>query len=241
MILGVVGAGLVCAVGIAAGTAMGQTAPAAASAKEEQAATLVKMTALRDEYVSQLKADGFVCSIAAPKIAVEDVPSMGQYDDQTNTLRTTDWTLLNPQERAFMRHLAGPDAQEPEMRVVFEKAAHQWIFVHELGHWWQACRGYMPTHTHYQVESGANRIALAYWRERDPSVETLMARLFHQVLDTMPSPVPAGETVEAFFDKNYESLGPSPTYPWFQSRMNVTLEDERPKPSLRQTLADTKP
>jgi hypothetical protein len=220
---------------------MGQTAPAAASAKEEQAATLVKMTVLRDEYVARLKADGFVCPIAAPKIVVEDVPSMGQYDDETNTLRTTDWTLLNPQERAFMRHLAGPDAQEPEMRAVFEKAAHQWIFVHELGHWWQACRGYTPTHTHYQVESGANRIALAYWRERDPSVETLMARLFHQVIDTMPSPVPAGETVEAFFDKNYESLGPSPSYPWFQSRMNVTLEDERPKPSLRQALADTKP
>ena len=234
--LGLLGAASGCTRGA---TAQGVAAPS--TANEAQAATLVKMTALRDQYVGQLKTDGFTCPIPAPKILVEDVPSMGQYDDETNTLRTTDWTLLNPQEKAFMRHLAGPDAREPEMRAVFEKAAHQWIFVHELGHWWQACRGYTPTHTHYQVESGANRIALAYWRERDPSVETLMARLFHQVLDTMPSPVPAGEPVEVFFNRNYETLGSSPTYPWFQSRMNATLEEEMPKPSLQQALAETKP
>ncbi len=215
--------------------------PGAQSGVGERATTLARVTALRDRFVAQLKMDGFTCPIAPPKILVEDVPSMGQYDDETNTLRTADWTLLNPGEKAFMRQLAGPDASEAEMRVVFEKAAHQWIFMHELGHWWQACRGFTLTHSHYAVESGANRMALAYWRENDPSVVTLMMRLFHQVLDHTPSPVPAGESVETFFDKNYETLGPSPSYPWFQSQMNVTLEGEMPVPSLKKVLAETKP
>ncbi len=215
--------------------------PDAQSGVQERAMTLARAMGLRDRFVAQIKADGFTCPIAPPKILVEDVPSMGQYNDEANTLRTADWTLLNPGEHAFMAKLAGPGASEAEVRAVFEKAAHQWIFMHELGHWWQACRGYTPTHSHWEVESGANRLALAYWRENDPSVVALMMRLFHQVLDGAPSPVPTGETVEAFFDKNYETLGPSPAYPWFQSRMNVTLEEETPVPSLKRVLAETRP
>ena len=204
------------------------------------AATRVKMTALRDQFVAVLKADGFACPIAVPKILVADVPSLGQYNEETNTLRTADFTMLNPQERTFMQHLAGPGATEAQMRVVFEKAAHQWIFVHELGHWWQACRGVTSANTApWQVESGANRISLAYWRKKDPSVTELMIRLFHQVLDTMPSPVPAEESVEGYFNKNYEQLGPSPVYPWFQSKMNAMLWEETPAPGLKQVLAET--
>ncbi len=224
-----------------AGCARAQQAGAVAVASPTSVeATRVKMTALRDQYVAQLKADGFTCPIAPPKILVEDVPSLGQYQDETNTLRTSDFSLLNPQERAFMESLAGPGASEAEMRVVFEKAAHQWIFVHEFGHWWQACQGFIPTHSHYQVESGANRIAMAYWREKDPSVVALMMRLFRQVLAQMPSPVPAGQTVEGYFNANYETLGPSPTYPWFQSQMNAALWNEKPEPSLKQAWAETR-
>jgi hypothetical protein len=53
--------------------------------------------------------------------------------------------------------------------------------------------------------------------------------------------VPEGQDVETYFDANYQKLGPSPAYPWFQSRMCVTAIDERPEPSFAQALEATKP
>jgi hypothetical protein len=226
--------------GVAVGTAVFAQAPLSPSQEAGRAETLKKSIALRDAFIQRIHAAGFTCPIAAPTIVVEDVPSFGQYLDESNTLRTSEWTLLRPEERAFFAQLAGPGADDAAVRAVFEKAAHGWIFIHELGHWWQACRDFTAHHAHYQVEYGANRIALAYWRETDPAIVTLMMSLFHGVLDHAPSPVPAGQDVETYFDKNYETLGPSPAYPWFQSRMGVTLEEEKPAPTLAAVLAETK-
>lgn len=230
---------------LASALTMGAQEPAApvvdqARIDASKAATLAKMTGVRDRVIEKIHAAGFTCPIAPPTIVVEDVPSFGQYSDETNTLRTTDWTVLNAHERTFMYQLAGPGADEATARALFEKAAHGWIFVHELGHWWQACRGYIATHSHYEVESGANRISMAYWRETDPSVVTLMMGLFNGILEHQPSPVPAGQNVEDYFNANYEQLGPTPLYPWFQAKMSVTVETEKPVPTFAVVLAAVK-
>jgi hypothetical protein len=119
---------------------------------------------------------------------------------------------------------------------VFEQAAHGWILVHELGHWWQACRSVSSSSGPYQVEFGADRISLAYWREVDPAIVATMMPIFQSVLANAPNQVPAGEKVEAYFDKHYQELGPSPAYPWFQSHMNVSAYEEKPAPTFAQTL-----
>ena len=109
----------------------------AAPAQEVHAATdatLVEMTALRDSFVKRVQAAGFTCPIAVPRIVVEDVPSFGQYNAETNTLRTSDWTVLSPQEHGLFVQLAGPGADEAKVRGLFEVAAHRWIVIHELGH-----------------------------------------------------------------------------------------------------------
>ena len=212
-----------------------QTAPSGAH-DAEVAATLAKATAVRDAFVAHIHANGFSCPIPVPTILVEDVPSFGQYDNKANIIRTSDWTLLNPQERAFFFQLAGPGAKEADVRTTFDKATHGWIFIHELGHWWQACRNVNSNSGPYQVEFGADRISLAYWREVDPSVVDTMMPLFRSVLDHSPNPVPAGEDVEAYFNKHYQELGPSPAYPWFQSRMNVAAYEEKPAPTFAQAL-----
>jgi hypothetical protein len=200
------------------------------------ATTLAKATAVREAFVAHIHADGFSCPIPAPTILVEDVPSFGQYDNKTNVIRTSDWTLLNPQERAFFFQLAGPGAKETDVRTTFDKATHGWIFIHELGHWWQACRNVNSNSGPYQVEFGADRISLAYWREVDPSVVDTMMPIFRSVFGHSPNPVPAGEDVETYFNKHYQELGPSPAYPWFQSRMNVAAYEEKPAPTFAQAL-----
>ena len=216
--------------------ALAQT-PASSAPAAGTVATQTKATALRDAFTARVRAAGFTCSISVPTIVVEDVPSFGQYQPETNVLRTSDWSLLRPEEKALFVHLAGPGKEEADARDLFEVAAHQWIFIHELGHWWQACSGGNAGRSHYQVEYGANRISLAYWREVSPKVAETMKPVFQGVVDHAPSPVPSGQSVEEYFNANYETLGPSPAYPWFMSRMNVAAFEEKPVPTFAAALA----
>jgi len=203
--------------------------------------TRVKMTALRDSFVLSVKDAGFTCPIAVPSVLVEDVPSFGSYDDATNTLRTSAWSLLKPEESQMFYHFMGPNATEEIARKEFEDGVHHWVIVHELGHWFQACRGITEkTSKPYAIEFGADRIAAAYWNEHDPGVIAHQRPVFEAILHNFPNPVPKGASVEPFFNDHYQELGPTPGYLWFQSRMCLTAFDEKPAPSLKRALAETR-
>ncbi len=213
-------------------SALGQKAPG------DTAATLAEVTAIRDAFIAHIQATGRSCPIAAPRILVEDVPSYGQYDDEKNTLRTSDWSLLSLQEKDFAHRIAPPGADEVSVRATFQDVAHRWIFIHEMGHWWQACQkadlasGRKP----YAIEYEADRIAMAYWNEIDPVMSSKIVAIAQSVLDHAPNPIPEGQAIESYFNANYEALGPTPAYPWFQAQMIVTSGKERPKPKFAQAL-----
>jgi hypothetical protein len=220
---------------------LGQANAQAAPNDARQASTLVRLTALRDTFIARIKSDGFSCPIVPPTIVVDHVPSFGNYDDAANVLHTANWIELSPEERGLFFQLAGPHADEGAAHAAFEEAAHRWIFVHELGHWWQACRHANISHSKYQIEYGANRIALAYWREADPGFAIRMLSTFHGYVDHVPSPVPPGQATESYFNDHYEQLGPTPDYRWYQSHMIVTASQERPSPSFATALTETRP
>lgn len=205
------------------------------------AATRVQMTSLRDAFVKATVEAGFACPIAPPTILVVDVPSLGDYDPQSNTLKTPAWEQLTDGERGLFYRLLGPGTTEAAARGEFETGAHHWVFVHEMGHWWQACRGVVNRDNHYATEFGANRIATAYWQERDPLVIAHQRTVFEGLLKRSPSPVGVGQDAETYFDANYEQLGPTPSYIWFQARMCITAFDEKPIPTLAEALKQTKP
>jgi hypothetical protein len=207
--------------------------------KAERDATLVKVTALRDKFIERIHSAGLTCPIPPPTIVVDHIPSFGNYQDETNTLHTSDWFLLNDEERALFFHLAGPGSDEAAAHANFENGVHRWVFSHELGHWWQACRKAIKDRPPYEVEFGANRIALAYWRETSPVFAEKLTAMFQGLLTNLPDPVPPGKAVEKYFNDNYEKLGPTPSYRWFQSRMIVTASEEQPPPSFAQVLAST--
>ena len=225
---------------LAVTAAMPSDAQTAASKPEdvEVAAVLSRVTAVQAAFVERVHAAGFTCPIAVPKILVEDIPSFGNYDEKTNIVHTSAWVLLKPEEKTLFLQLAGPGGNEASAREIFEAAAHGWIFVHEMGHWWQACTKTSAKLLPYPMEYGADRISLAYWREADPKVVATMMPIFQGVIDHGPNPVPAGEDVEAYFNKHYEELGPSPAYPWFQSRMNIAAYEEKPAPTFAQVLRE---
>jgi hypothetical protein len=199
------------------------------------------MTKLRDDFVKATADVGFTCPIAPPTISVVDIPSYGNYDPQTNTLETPAWEQLSEAERGRFFRLLGPGTTEAAAREEFETGAHHWVFIHEMGHWWQACRGVVDRGKHYAIEFGANRIAAAYWKDHDPQVVAHQRAVFEGILKRHPNPVGDAQNIEAYFDANYEKLGPTPAYIWFQARMCVAALDEQPLPSFAQALKQTTP
>ena len=193
-------------------------------------AEIVGATKLRDAFIGAVRANGLSCSLAAPRIELINKRSFGQYDDERNTVRTSDWTTLKPTEVRFFKSVAGDGASEVADRELFEAYAHRWTFVHEMAHWWQACQVTRPTPSLYQIETDANRIALAYWREADPQIVGTMRAAFRTILVTYPSPVPASEVAGDYFNRNDErlSLSSSLGYQWFQATMFRCLDVETP-------------
>lgn len=230
------------------GAAVGAQAPPSYDAKmiavAKTAATLELMERL-NAFVKATTASGLTCAIAPPKLVIEDVPSYGSYDPDTNALRSSLWELLQPKERGIFFRMAaaaqgpGPEPDEAAARREFETGVHHWVFVHELGHWWQACRKVNDGRKPYAFEYEADRIAAAYWREHDPAVAHHMDEGFQVIVAHSPNPVPPGQETAKYFNDNYEKLGPTPAYIWFQSQMCVTAFAEKPAPSFLQTLHET--
>lgn len=138
----------------ACGVVQAQTpaSPQAAPDPAVIASTMQQLTTLRDAFAQKAKSIQPACALAPPTIKIKNVPSYGNYVPETNTLETSAWWLLDPERRAFFLQLAGKDADENAARRVFENGTHRWFFVHEMGHWWQACTESMAGAKHYQAE-----------------------------------------------------------------------------------------
>lgn len=207
--------------------------PAVNSASNE--AELAKLVALQKDFIETIKADGFQPSLAPPTIVLDNPPSYGEYEDEKNVLHIAVWSALSPEQQARFTRLAGLLGSGKTGEEVFDDGVHRWVFVHELGHWWQACQR-NTGENHYSVEYGANRIAAAYWRVKDPVFMERTEKKMTTVIATMPQPVPTGQSLENYFNENYEKLGPTPAYIWFQYSMVLKVQSENPLPSLQQTL-----
>jgi hypothetical protein len=118
---------------------------------------------------------------------------------------------------------------------MFDESIHRWVFIHELSHWWQACQ-HRTGVGRYSIEYGANRIAAAYWRMKDPAFMKRTTERMYLVSSTLPDPVPEGQSKEKYFNENFARLVPTRGYIWFQYSMVLDAQAEKPLPSFKQTL-----
>jgi hypothetical protein len=201
---------------------------------------MIRLTALRDSFVLKTKRAEFTCPLAPPTILLTDKASFGSYEPGTNTLQTPTWQQLAADEKVLFVQLAGPGAATKSVLDRFERGVHRWIFIHEMGHWWQACTRANQGRSPYQVEYDANRIAAAYWQELDPKFMDDMFAGFQQMLEHTPRLVPADETPERYFNENYAKLIHTAGYTWFQAQMITTVNGEKPVPTFAQSLNERK-
>jgi hypothetical protein len=195
---------------------------------------MARQTALRDDYIGKITLLGLTPSLPAPKIILDNPRSWGNYDDSANTIHTCDWSTLAPEQRAVFANFAKMQGDGVTAERFFQLAVYQWIFVHELSHYWRHCQHI--TASPYENEKAANRLATAYWRERDPSVYQFMLKVFQAVVAHQPSPVPPGLAKEKYLDDNYQHLPGGAAYSWYQSIMVVEVSEETPPETFEQAV-----
>ena len=195
---------------------------------------VVKAMALRDEFVGKIKAIGFPPVLPPPKIVFDNPPSFGNYSVDSNILHTSDWGTLDAESKGRFNAVASGIGNGISGERYFELSVHQWILVHELGHWWRACQH--QTAKPYEDEMAANRIAIAFWREEDPAFMAFKLAGFQRFLTMLPSPVPAGESTIDYLNNNYDKLPGGQAYTWYQATMIVDGCKEIPAPTFRQAI-----
>jgi hypothetical protein len=213
-----------------------QISPPATSQAESNKELMTQLLALRGSFTKAIKAQGFTPRLPAPTIVLDNPPSYGNYENDKNVLHIAVWSALTDEQRGRFERLSRLLNNGKAAEETFEESVHHWIFVHELAHWWQACQRKISSN-HYSVEYGANRIAAAFWRQNDPYLMQRTENRMATVIRTLPNPLPEGQTEGAYFNENYEKLGPTPAYIWFQYTMVLKVQAERPLPSLKQTLS----
>ena len=204
------------------------------SAQTSEDSVMKRQTALRDDYINKIKGMGFTPSLNVPPIVLDNPRSWGNYNDSANIIRTCDWKTLPEEQRAVFTAFANQSGNGMTGEKFFDLAVYQWIFVHELSHWWRACQH--QTAEPYEEEKAANRLASAYWRQYDPAFYRFMLSVFNGVLEHQPSPVPPGQPKEKYLNENYQHLPGGPAYSWYQSIMIVEVSRETPAESFEQAV-----
>jgi len=210
--------------------------PTATAETNSNEALMAQLVALRDSFIKAVRAEGFRPRLAPPTILLDNPPSYGDYEDSKNILHIAVWSALDEKQQSRFDRLSKVLNEGKSGEQSFDESVHHWVFVHELGHWWQACQ-HKISNNHYAVEYGANRIAAAFWRHTDPDLMRHTENRMATVIKTLQNPVRAGQPEVAYFNENYEKLGPTPAYIWFQYTMVLKVQAEHPLPSLKQTLS----
>ncbi len=195
-----------------------------------------KLLDLRSDFIKRIRYEGYSPSLPPPEIEMGDPPTFGNYDAEKNVLYIAIWSRLTAAEKDHFADIAKNLGPKATARGVFEAGTDRWVFTHELGHWWQACQHKTRTNS-YEEEMGANRIASAFWRERDPGFMQGMVEGFRSVRESIPSPVPQGESKIDFLDTHFEAVSTTDAYTWYQSAMVVDLSVESPLPSFHRALS----
>ncbi len=188
---------------------------------------LDRLKAIAEDFDRQVRAAGFAGAGAAPSIVVDSRPQLSMYTRTDNTVHASRWEEASPDAQEVFARWAGY-AGDRTAKQLFDEMFHRFFFVHELAHWLQV-QAKRDSDDVYGFELEANRLTVAYWREKDPEYLTAVVSRLRRINEALTSPVPAGQVAEAYFNANYRNLGSNPNvYGWFQTRMVIAAGSERP-------------
>jgi hypothetical protein len=184
-----------------------------------------QMTVLAREFEGRARMAAAVMTSASLEIVVDTPPELSVYEGP-NKVHTARWEDLPPDGQAIFDRFA-TYAGAMTGKQFFDDMFHRFFFVHEMAHWLQ--RQAKDPRDGYQFELDANRVTVAYWREKDSAYLAALLVEFKRLNERLPVPVPPGQDPQEYFDANKGKLGSNPdVYGWFQSRMVLEAAAERP-------------
>lgn len=151
-------------------------------------------------------------------------------DKQPRTVNLPIWTQVIEPQKQFFYKVAGGEIQGKE---VFGLFFNGFYLPHELGHALQhTAKGKFSSP--YQDEVFANRIGILWWRKQGRQKE--LAKCYEyakKMFASLPNPVPAGQSVEEYFGKNYEEASKDPfVYGYMQFSQFISVYEDKKLPSF---------
>ena len=183
---------------------------------------------IRDRFVAAARDCGATLPFV-PAVVVDPTKSIDvhySYDDRT--VHFTEWANLDADSRAAITAWAAKGTFGLSPEGMYREMFDSFIAPHELGHYLQDVAKRWKGMSGWAAELEANRIGIAFWSLQPGPEGKVEARVENitRFLDDVPSPVPAGDTAEAFFNRNYAAFsrgeeGPlnAMNYSWFQAQM----------------------
>jgi hypothetical protein len=176
-----------------------------------------------------------------PAVVVDPTRSIDvHYSFDDRTVHLTDWTNLDSESRAVITAWAAKGTFGLPPQGMYREMFNSFIVPHELGHYLQDNAKRWKGMSRWDAELEANRIGIAFWAIQPGPEGNVEARVENitRFLDSTPSPVPPGDTPEAFLNRNYAAFsrgkaGPlnAMNYSWFQALMfNTALRERREYP-----------
>jgi hypothetical protein len=195
-----------------------------------------RLTAVRNQFIRRILAEGYTPSLPAPSIILGPTEAFGNYDEKSNTVHMSTWASISSDDRDMFQRIARAHGGSETAEQAFERGTYRWVFVHELGHWWQQSRHQVRPNS-WVEENGANRIAMAFWNEQDPRFMADLTAGFTHLRQAIPDPVPPGQSRQAYLDAHFVEIGPTSAYTWYQADMIVGLSAESPSPTFHRALS----
>ena len=193
---------------------------------------------------------GFELKTKTPEIRIDAGPTLSYYGTvKDNVVHEEYWEKVPAPEQSSFNQWATYTTDEPTGRALFEDMFYRFFFVHELGHWMQiqvldqrndpmAGRARKNSDAaRWQLETGANRISVAWWREHEPAYLGKLVNDFRAIEARLHNPIPPGEAPKHFFTREYDRISTDPdVYGWFQLQMVILVYDEQPALSFQQAI-----
>jgi len=209
---------------------------------------LSQQQALAGEVESHSHIKGF--NLRLPTVRMDAGPLLSLYDEaKKNGVHQTYWVDVPADMRATFNDWAAFTPDHHSGEHLYEDLFFKFFFLHEFGHWVNEqvvsqrhdAKAKLARHNFernkWEDELNANRVAVAWWRERDPKFLERLVSDVRLILVHLPSPVPAGADDKEYFSRNLGELVKDPNkYGWYQLRMIIIAYEESPPLTYQQAI-----
>ncbi len=167
-------------------------------------------------------------------VRLNTTPALVFFDPTTKTVNLPFWNQLGPDSIGFFQKMAG---SAEEGKKLFGSFFNGFYLPHELGHGVQFfVKG--DTLGSYANEYFANQIGMQWWRKHGQQNNlSLCYKFAKHIMSILPDPVPKGETVKEYFNKNYDKVSSDPyIYGFLQFGQFIEIHDDRSLPDFDSLL-----